>query len=78
MHRADVEKMTFYRYQGLFEFLVMPFCLTNAPATFQALINDVLLPFLQWFILVFYDDILIYNPSWLEHLHHVNLALAKL
>jgi hypothetical protein len=56
----------------------MPFGLTNVPNTFQALMNDVLGPFLQWFVLVFFDDILIYNPSWSEHLRHINLVLTKL
>jgi hypothetical protein len=78
MHDADVEKTAFCMHHGLFEFLIMSFVLTNAPATFQALMNDVLRPFLQWFVLVFFDDILIYSQSWSEHLHHVNLVLAKL
>jgi hypothetical protein len=46
MHDADVEKTAFHTHQELFEFLVMPFSLTNAPATFQTLMNDVLWPFL--------------------------------
>jgi hypothetical protein len=56
----------------------MSFGLTNAPATFQALINSVLHPFLRWFVLMFFDDILIYNPSWLEHLRHARLILQQL
>jgi hypothetical protein len=78
MHPDNVEKAAFRMDLGLFEFLVMPFELTNASANFQALINEVLRPFLRLLILVFFDDILIYNPSWMEHLRHIRLVLAAL
>jgi hypothetical protein len=74
MHPTYNEKPPFRTHQGHFEFTVMPFGLTNAPATFQALMNDVLHDFIPTFILVFFDDILIYSPTWAEHLHHVKMV----
>jgi hypothetical protein len=78
MHADDVAKMTFRTHEGLFEFLVMSFGLTNTLATFQALMNEVLRPFFRLFVLVFFDDIVIYSPNWSEHLLHVRAILTTL
>jgi hypothetical protein len=78
MHPDDIEKTTFRTHRGHFEFTVMPFGLTNVPATFQSLMNDVLHAFICRFILVFFDDILIYSSTWAEHLHHVKIVFDQI
>lgn len=59
-------------------FLYFPFGLTNGPATFQAIMNEVFRPYLRNFILVFFDNILVYNRSVEEHVQQVQLVLQLL
>lgn len=74
----DVHKMGFRTFDGHYEFLVMPFSLSNAPSTFQSAMNDLLRPYLRKFALVFFYDILIYSPTWESHLNHIDQILSLL
>ena len=75
---VDVPKTPFRIRYGHYEFLVMPFGLTNAPAAFMDLMNRVFCPYLDPFVVVFIDDILVYSKDAQEHEHHLRIVLQTL
>ena len=74
IREQDIQKTAFKTRWGLFEYSVMPFGVTNAPAQFMHLMNDVLPDSLYTFVMVFLDDILVYSlftPSQLKNTHNI-------
>ena len=71
MRKEDIKKTVFKTHYGLYESLIVPFGVTNAPAQFMNLMNDLLQDFLDEFVLVFLDDILVYSQSMEDHAEHL-------
>ncbi|GKF87851.1 putative reverse transcriptase domain-containing protein, partial [Tanacetum coccineum] len=78
VHDEDISKTAFRTRYGNYEFQVMPFGLTNTPAVFVDMMNRVCKPYLDKFVIVFIDDILIYSKSKEEHAEHLKLILELL
>ena len=74
----DIPKTAFSTRYGLYEYLVMSFGLTNAPAYFMYLLNSVFMPELDKFVVVFIDDILIYLENEADHVEHLRIVLSRL
>jgi len=74
----DIQKIAFRTRYGHYEFLMMPFGLTNAPAVFIDLLNRVFRPYLDKYVVVFIDDILVNSNSYLEHEQHLRVVLQTL
>src|SRR5690606_15674128 len=74
----DVPKTAFNTRYGKFEFLVLSFGLSNSPPVFQTMMNSVLRPFLDNFVIVYLDDILVFSKTLEEHKEHIRLVLNAL
>ena len=74
----DISKTSFRTRYGHYKFVVLPFGLTNSPATFMCLMNSVLNKYLDKFVLVFIDDILVYSKSEEERKEHLRIVLQTL
>ena len=75
---SDIPKTAFNTKIGHFEFTVVPFGLTNAPAAFVSMMNNVVREYIGKFVMAFLDDLLIYSATWADHMKHLRKVLEKL
>lgn len=78
MYFGDISKIAFRTHHGHYEFRVMPFGLCNATSSFQATMNALFRPYLRRFVIIFFNDILVYNGSLAEHLTYLEVAFQVL
>ena len=78
IREKDIPKTPFRTRYGLYEYTVMSFGLTNAPAYFMSMMNKVFMEYLDKFVVVFIDDIMVYSKNKEEHKEHLRLVLEKL
>jgi hypothetical protein len=77
VRECDIPKIAFISRYGLYEFMVMSFGLTNAPDYFMYMMNKVFIEYLDKFVVVFIDDMLVYSRSEEEHERHIRLVFAE-
>lgn len=76
MEPNDIPKIAFQNHNGRYEYRVMPYVVTGGVVTFQLAMNSILAPLLQKCVMVFIDDIVIFNNNWVGHLNHLQVVFS--